>query len=318
MESIHSSALIVVVGPTGSGKSALAVVLAEELRGEVVNFDSVQVCRGLDIGSAKPAPSARRAVPHHLIDCVDAAEGLTAGAYARMARPVLEDIRDRGRIPVLVGGTGFYLRSLLDGLPPAPAGNQALRKRLGALARRRPGALHRYLARRDRVSGERIHPNDHQKLIRAVELALLSNRLASEMQSLPRHLLHGFQPLKIGLSPDRASLYTHLNDRTVQMFRCGLLEETEALLKSGVSGESKAMQSLGYRQAVMVLREGMNLDEAIVECQSKTRQYAKRQMTWFRKESGVVWLSGFGHETEIQSAALLRAQVFLAESTPVV
>jgi tRNA dimethylallyltransferase len=290
-------------------------MLAEELDGEIVNFDSVQVCRSLDVGSAKLPPSARRGIPHHLIDSADPNQGLTAGAYARLARPVLEDIRYHGHIPLLVGGTGFYLRALLIGLSPAPAGNLAVRERLAVLARRRPAALHRYLARRDPPSGRRIHPNDHQKLIRAIELALLSNRPASETQSLPRQVLRGFAPLKIGLSPDRAALYKHLNDRTAQMFRCGLLEETEALLKSGVSSESKAMQSLGYRQAVKVLRNGMSVDEAIAECQTKTRQYAKRQMTWFRREPGIVWLSGFGDEPEIQSAALSQVQIFLAEST---
>ncbi len=304
-----------ILGPTGSGKSELSLRLAEELDGEVVNFDSVQVCRGLDIGSAKPPLSARRAVPHHLIDCVDPNNGLTAGTYARMARSVLEEIRDRGLIPILVGGTGFYLRALLEGLSPAPARNEALRKRLAALAKRRPSALHRYLVRRDPRSGQRIHPNDHQKLIRAIELALLSNRPASEVQGHPRQTLQGFMPLKIGLSPDRCSLYTHLNDRTVQMFRRGLLQETEAVLKSGASAESKAMQSLGYRQAVKVILNGMSIDDAIAECQTKTRQYAKRQMTWFRSEAGVVWLNGFGGQPEIQSAALLQVQMFLAESS---
>jgi tRNA dimethylallyltransferase len=312
------SPLIAVLGPTGSGKSDLAVTLAEELNGEIVNFDSVQVCRGLDIGSAKPPLSARKGIPHHLIDCVDPNEGLTAGAYARMAGPILEEIHHRGSIPVLVGGTGFYLRAVLDGLSPAPVGNQSLRERLGSLARRRPGALHRYLARRDPLSGQRIHPNDHQKLIRAIELGLLSNRPASETQRLPRQRLHGLEAFKIGLRPDRTSLYKRLNDRTAQMFRGGLLEETEALLNSGVSRESKGMQSLGYRQAVKVLLDGMGLDEAIAECQTKTRQYAKRQMTWFRKESNVVWLSGFGYEPEIQRAALSRVQIFLVESTPCV
>lgn len=308
-----NSPLIAILGPTGSGKSNLALVLAEELHGEIVNFDSVQVCRGLDIGSAKLPQSARRGIPHHLMDCADPNHGLTAGAYSSLARAVLEDIRYRNLVPVLVGGTGFYLRALLAGLSPAPGRNPAVRARLGALARRRPGALHRYLARRDPASAQRIHPNDHQKLIRAVELLLLCNRRASETQGLPRQMLHGFMALKIGLNPDRGSLYTHLNDRTAQMFRGGLLNETETLLKSGVSRDSKAMQSLGYRQAVKVVRNGMKVDDAITECQTKTRQYAKRQMTWFRREPGVVWLSGLGHEPEIQNAALLRARRFLTE-----
>jgi tRNA dimethylallyltransferase len=309
------SPLIAILGPTGSGKSDLALMLSEKLPGEIVNFDSVQVCRGLDIGSAKPPLAARTQIPHHLIDCADPNQGLTAGAYSRLAQSVVEDIRDRGLIPVLVGGTGFYLRALLTGLPPAPTGNQAIRERLGALSKRRPAALYRYLAFCDPPSARRIHPNDHQKLIRAVELALLSKRPASATLSLPRQLLNGFTPLKLGLRPDRPSLYTHLNHRTAQMFRCGLLEETEALLNSGLSPESKAMQSLGYRQAVKVLRNAISVEAAIVECQTKTRQYAKRQMTWFRKEPGVVWFNGFGHDSEIQLAAWARTQQFLTECT---
>lgn len=308
------SPLIAILGPTGSGKSDLALMLAEKLPGEIVNFDSVQVCRGLDIGSAKAPLSARARIPHHLIDCVDPYQGLTAGAYSRLAQSIVEDIRDRGLIPVLVGGTGFYLRALLTGLPPAPTGNQAVRQRLGAISKRRPAAFHRYLSRCDPSSAKRIHPNDHQKLIRAVELALLSRRPASATLSLPRQALHGFTPLKLGLSPDRASLYARLNHRTAEMFRRGLLEETQALLNSGVSPESKAMQSLGYRQAVKVLQHRISVEEAIVDCQTKTRQYAKRQMTWFRKEPGVVWFNGFGHDSKIQLAVWMRTEQFLTES----
>jgi tRNA dimethylallyltransferase len=306
--------LIVILGPTGSGKSDLAFMLAEKLSGEIVNFDSVQVCRGLDIGSAKQPLSVRERIPHHLVDCVNPNQGLTAGAYSRLAHAVLENIRDRCLVPILVGGTGFYLRALLAGLPPAPAGDKVIRERLGALSKRRPAVLHRYLALYDPPSGRRIHPNDHQKLIRAVELVLLSRRPPSATLSLPRQMLHGFTPLKLGLNPHRALLYTHLNHRTVQMFQGGLLEETEALLKSGVSPESKAMQSLGYRQAVDVLRKRISVEAAVVECQTKTRQYAKRQMTWFRKEPGVIWFNGFGHDSEIQLAAWTRAKQFLTES----
>ena len=289
------------------------MTLAEKLPAEIVNFDSVQLCRGLDIGSAKPPLSARNRVPHHLIDCVDPNQGLTAGAYSVLAHSVVEDIRGRGRVPVLVGGTGFYLRALLSGLPPAPIGNQAIRERLGRLSKRRPAALHRYLARYDPPSASRIHPNDHQKLIRAVELVLLSKRPASATLSLPRQMLRGFTILKLGLSPDRASLYTCLNLRTAQMFRSGLLEEAEALLNSGVSPDSKAMQSLGYQQAVKVLRNRISLEAAIDESQTKTRQYAKRQMTWFHKEPDVIWFNGFGHNPEIQLAAWMRIQQFLTE-----
>ncbi len=306
------SPLIAVLGPTGSGKSHLALALSQEFNGEIVNFDSVQVHRGLDIGSAKLSQAERRGVPHHLIDVITPTEQLTAGAYARLARPVLEQIRQRGSLPILAGGTGLYLRALLEGLSPAPERNELFRARLSALAARRPATLHRYLAHRDPTSAGQIHPNDHQKLIRAIELIRLGGEPASAIQSQPREPLQGFAVLKIGLSPDREQLYAHVSRRTSHMFEGGLLEETNALLETGVPPESKALQSLGYRQAIGVLREGMPVGEAILECQTKTRQYAKRQFTWFRAERGVLWLAGFGSDPGIQAAALSQARQFLA------
>ena len=305
------SPLLVVLGPTGSGKSQLALHLAGELTGEIVNFDSVQVYKGLDIGSAKVSAGARKGIPHHLIDVLEPGEELTAGAYSRLARETLTRIRERGRIPILAGGTGFYLRALVDGLSPAPSRDENLRVRLAELAGRRPAALHRYLRYKDAAAAARIHPNDHQKLSRAIELTLLGDRPASETQSQPREGLRGFAPFKIGLSPDRASLYSALNRRTAEMFEGGLIEETCVLLQSGLSGNSKALQSLGYKQAVQVIRDGRDRAEALNECQTKTRQYAKRQLTWFRGEAGVHWLEGFGYEPGVQEAALLAAREFL-------
>lgn len=314
-ESLEStlSPLIAVLGPTGSGKSQLALSVAGELLGEIVNFDSVQVHRGLDIGSAKVPQSERRGVPHHLIDVVTPTEELTAGAYARLARPVLEQIRQRGGFPILVGGTGLYLRALLEGLSPAPQRDERLRVRLAELAARRPAALHRYLAHRDPASAGRIHPNDHQKLIRAIELSHLGGRPASAIQSRPREPLQGFAVLKIGLSPERRDLSNGINARTAHMFRNGLIEETRALLRAGIEPQSKALQSLGYRQAVKVLEGDISLKDAIRECQTKTRQYAKRQLTWFRAEPGVVWLAGFGDDPDIQHGAISEARQFFAK-----
>ncbi len=221
-----------------------------------------------------------------------------------MARPVIQSISAAGRIPILVGGTGFYLRALLDGLSPAPARNEQLRRRLAKMAARRPGSLHRYLSYRDPATGRRIHPNDHQKLIRAIELTHLAGRPASEVQEQPRDRLEGFAVCKIGLNPDREALYARLNQRTVRMFAEGLLEETKALLHSGLSPESKSLQSLGYKQAVQYLRGELTREAAIAECQLRTRQYAKRQLTWFRAEKGVAWLQGFGTEEHVQREAV--------------
>ncbi|MGH9583882.1 MAG: tRNA (adenosine(37)-N6)-dimethylallyltransferase MiaA, partial [Bryobacteraceae bacterium] len=292
------------IGPTGAGKSDLALALAESLGGEIVNCDSVQVYRGLDIGAAKLRAPERRGIPHHLIDIIGPSEELTAGAYARLARRTLFDIARRGRVPIVAGGTGFYLRALLDGLSLAPGRDENLRARLGRIASRRPAALHRLLRVRDPLAAGRIHPNDLQKLIRALELSLLEGRAASAAQSRPRDALEGFAALKLGLAPDRAALYTLLNHRSERMFREGLLRETADLLASGVPSGAKPLQALGYRQAVSVLKGGLALEDAIRECQTKTRQYAKRQLTWFRAEPDVVWLPGFGSEPAIQRQAI--------------
>ncbi len=287
----------------------MALALAAKLTGEIVNFDSVQVCRGLDIGSAKLSPSERKNIPHHLIDIADPGVGLTAGMYASLGREAAAEIAGRGFVPIFVGGTGFYLRALLDGLSPAPPANPSLRNRLTELAGRRPLALFRYLAWFDPSVAGRIHPNDHQKLIRAVELARQAKRPPSG--HLPRHSLSGFVFLKIGLDPDRSLLKSRIDVRTRRMFEVGLLEETKALIANGTPPRSKALQSIGYRQAVSVLTDGLDLETAIRDCQTKTRQYAKRQMTWFGQEAGVRWLRGFGEDPSIQQTALAWCQEFL-------
>jgi tRNA dimethylallyltransferase len=304
--------LLAVVGPTGAGKSGLALHLAQALHGEIVNCDSVQVYRGLEIGSAKLSTGERRGIPHHLIDVVDPDGELTAGAYASLARAVLRDLEARRVLPIVAGGTGFYLRALLAGLSPAPARDPLLRSRLAALAARRPGALHRFLRRHDRASAARIHPNDRQKLVRAIELTRLAGQPASRVQSFPRHALAGFRILQIGLAPARGLLQEALDARSAEMFRSGLVEETCALIESGVDPRAKSLQTLGYKQAVEFLNGQSSFEDAIRQCQTKTRQYAKRQMTWFRGDPAIRWLSGFGSDPAIQEQALTMARQFLA------
>jgi tRNA dimethylallyltransferase len=304
--------LLAVVGPTGAGKSALALHLAQALHGEIVNCDSVQVYRGLEIGSAKLPAGQRRGIPHHLVDIVDPGGELTAGAYASLARAALDDLKIRGVLPIVAGGTGFYLRALLAGLSPAPPRDSGLRVRLTALARRRPAALHRFLRHHDPPSAARIHPNDHQKLMRAIELTRLAGQPASRVQSFPRHGLTGFRILRIGLHPPRPSLQQALDARSAEMFRRGLIEETRALLDSGVDPRAKSLQTLGYKQAVEFLSGQLPLADALLECQSKTRQYAKRQMTWFRADPAIHWLPGFGSDPAVQEEALRLARQFLA------
>lgn len=304
-----------VLGPTGAGKSDLALCLAQEFRGEIVNCDSVQVYRGLDVGSAKLPTADRRGVPHHLLDVVDPREELTAGAYARWARHALEEIAARGALPIITGGTGFYVRALLDGLSPAPPRNEAIRRRLQAAAKRRPAALFRYLRRFDPSAAKRIHQNDRQKLIRAIEMTIRAGQPASVVQTGARNALQGYRILKLGLAPNRAALYGILNRRSVTMFRNGLLEETKALLACGVPPDAKPLGALGYKQAVCVLTTGMPLETAIEDLQTRTRQYAKRQMTWFRREADVQWFEGFGSSPEIAARAAAAVRRFLLKQS---
>jgi tRNA dimethylallyltransferase len=304
--------IIALLGPTGSGKTELALTLARELRGEIVNCDSVQVYRGFDIGSAKIPNNKRLGIPHHLLDVVGPGDELSAGSYARLAREVIAGIHARNRVPVVVGGTGFYLRALLDGLSPAPLRNQSLRDRLQRMAARRRNSLHRFLRRFDPDAATRIHPNDVPKLVRAIEITILSGEPATRAQSAPRQSLSGITTLKLGLMPDRKLLYARLNERTIWMFHNGLIEETKYLLHLGYLPGSKPTQSLGYKQALQFISGKCSLESAILACQTKTRQYAKRQLTWFRAERDVHWLNGFGSDPHIQQVALEQSNAFLS------
>lgn len=296
--------LVVILGPTGSGKSDLALRIAETFNGEIVNSDSLQLYRYLDVGTAKTPPSERRGIPHHLIDILEPAEVFTAGEYARRARPILSEIADCGRLPIVVGGTGFYVRALLEGLMPAPAANDALRRRLNAREERHPGSLHRILRRFDGAAAQRIHANDRKKLIRALELCLSARRPVSELHRMSRDRLTGFGPIKLGLDPPREALYTRLDERSRQIFEHGIVEEVRGILARGIPACAKALESIGYKEALRVIAGDLTPSEAVELTQRNTRRYAKRQMTWFRRESGVFWLGGFGSDTDVQDSAL--------------
>lgn len=291
--------LIAVVGPTASGKSELALRMAASLDGEVVNCDSLQVYRGFDIGTAKLSQADRRGIPHHLIDIMDPDQVFTAGEFAWRARGVIADIASRGKVPILAGGTGFYLRSLIHGLSPGPQRDDALRERLTRRERRRTGSLHRLLRRFDPATASRIHPHDMPKTMRAVEICLLSRRPASEAPE--RIALDGYRVVKIGLFPPRAELYQRIQLRTERIFECGLLAEVEGLLARGVSSEAKPFESLGYRQALQVVHGEMTVVDAVADTTLRTRQYAKRQMTWFRHEPEIEVFEGFGDAYTVTS-----------------
>jgi tRNA dimethylallyltransferase len=303
--------LVAIAGPTGSGKSELALGLAEEFDGEVVNCDSLQVYRHFDLGTAKLPLSERRGIPHHLIDIADPDEVFTAGEYARRARAAIGGISSRGKLPLVAGGTGFYLRALLDGLFEGPERDEDLRARLALRERRRSGSLHRILRRLDSAAARAIHPRDVPKVTRALEICLLTRRRASDLFRAGRDALRGYRTLKIGLDPNRDALYVRLDDRCRRMFECGLVAEVERILALGFPPEAKPFESHGYKQALQILRGELNLKEAIFYAQRNTRRYAKRQMTWFRQELGITWLKGFGEEPKIRAAASELVRDFL-------
>jgi tRNA dimethylallyltransferase len=296
--------LVVVLGPTASGKTALSLSLAERFHGEIVNCDSVAMYREFDVGTAKPTASERARAPHHLLDCVAPTSHITAGEYARQARQVLEEIKARGHLAIVVGGTGLYLRALLEGLFPGPQRSEELRQRLRERAERRGSVyLHRILRRLDHAAAEKIHANDTPKLIRAIEVCLASRQKMTELwQQHGRDPLHGFRILRLGLDPDRQALYDRINRRAQRMFEAGLVEETQRLLeKYGTT--AGPLSSLGYKQAVQVLRGELTREQALLAARQAHRNYAKRQMTWFHREPEVQWLRGFGDDEQVQREA---------------
>lgn len=295
--------LVVLLGPTASGKTALSLAIAERFHGEIVNCDSVAVYRELDIGTAKPSAEERARSPHHLFDIVAPNEPMTAGEYARRARQTLSEIRERGNLPIVVGGTGLYLRALLEGLFAGPERSETLRGHLRERAAERGSPyLHRVLNRMDRKAAATIHPNDAAKLIRAIEVCLAARRPMTELWQQGRDPLTGFHIFRIGLDPDRQALYERINRRAAQMFEQGLVEEARALReKYGAIGP---LDSLGYRQALQFLDGQLTREQAVAAAQQGHRNYAKRQMTWFRREPEVWWLSGFGDEPRLIAAAL--------------
>jgi tRNA dimethylallyltransferase len=294
-------AILAIVGPTASGKSHLAIFLAKRFAGEILNCDSLQMYRHFDIGTAKLPPAEREGIPHHFLDVLEPDQQFAAGEYMRQARETLAAVAARGKVPIVVGGTGFYLRALLNGLFTGPTRNAELRERLRRRAERKPpGHLHRLLRRMDPTVARDIHPNDTPKLIRAIEVCLLARRPVSELFREGRAALEGYRIRKIGLNPPREALYERINERTRLLFQEGLVEEVKNVLSMGYPATAPPFRSHGYRQAIDYLEGRLSLEEAIYHAQTRTRQYAKRQMTWFRKEAGVKWFSGFGTDPLVQ------------------
>jgi tRNA dimethylallyltransferase len=288
--------LVVILGPTASGKSALALHIAARAHGEIISCDSVAVYREFEIGTAKPSPEEREHVPHHMIDIAGPTDRVTAGDYSRLAREALRDISTRGKLPVVAGGSGLYLRALLEGLFPGPPRSDDLRTRLRERAAERgPEYLHRLLRHMDPAAAQAIHANDVAKVIRALEVSISARAPMTGLWQQGRNPLTGFRILRIGLNPDRDALYQRINDRARQMFSAGLVEETRAMA-ARYGSSPWPLSSLGYKQALEYLRGKLSLEQAITAAQQGHRNYAKRQMTWFRREPEVHWIAGFGSE----------------------
>jgi len=296
--------LVVVLGPTGSGKTALSLALAEHFHGEIVNCDSVAMYGEFEIGTAKPTAIERARARHHMFDFVEPAAYITAGDYARQGREVLQQVKSRGALPIVVGGTGLYLRALLEGLFAGPQRSEELRRRLRALAAEKGSAhLHRILCRLDPAAGVKVHANDIPKLVRAVEVCLASRTRVTEMWKQGRDPLQGFRIVRLGLDPERNALYGRINQRAQRMFDDGLVDETRTLLEK--YGETaRPLAALGYKQAVALIRGETDQKTALQAAQQAHRNYAKRQMTWFRREPDVTWLKGFGDDPGVQGEAI--------------
>jgi tRNA dimethylallyltransferase len=314
--------LIVLVGPTAGGKTSLALLLAEEFNGEIVSCDSVAVYREMEIGTAKPSHEERALIQHHMIDIVWPNEACTAGDYSRQAREALAGITERGHLPIVAGGTGLYLRALIDGLFPAPPQKPGQRERLRKLAKTRGSAyLHRLLTRLDPTAAAAIHPNDVPKAIRAIEVSLAADHPLGERSRTPmtvqwqkgRDALTGYRILRLGLNPPRQRLYERINQRAAAMFDRGLIEETERLV-ARYGASCRPLTSLGYAEATAVLQNELTREQAVTQAQQGHRNYAKRQLTWFRREPNMHWLEGCGGDQEIIDKALTLTAGFLQKN----
>jgi len=303
--------VIVIAGPTASGKTALAVALARSLSGEIVNADSMQVYRGMDIGTAKPTYEERRGIPHHLLDVVNPDEDFNAAIYRRMALPIVNEICSTGKTCLVVGGTGLYIRGLIGGLMDSPPSDPELREGLRMECEIHGTAkLYEKLERLDPERAKSIHPNDGVRIIRAIEIIYLSDLRASDLMKR-----HGFSEmslnaLKLCLHVDREDLYHRINERSVKMADKGLIEETRGLLKQGYSPDLNSMKSIGYRHMIRYLQGKWSLEETIIRLKRDTRRYAKRQLTWFRAEPGVIWVDPNDLDMVIK-----KIHLFLSEST---
>ena len=301
---VKKEKVVVIAGPTASGKSGLAVDLSLQLHGEIVNADSMQVYRYMDVGTAKPSPSERRTIPHHLLDVVDPDEEFNAAIYRSLAVPTIRDVLAREKACFVVGGTGLYIKTLLGGLLQVPHADAGLRQELRDQAEKQGlEAMHKRLEERDPVSAKKIHAHDKVRILRALEIIELTKKPVSALAQGHGFRDAPFEALKICLQIDRDELYHRINERSLLMVERGLVEETETLLAKGYSPELKTMKSLGYRHAVRHLQGRYDQEEMVRQLQLDTRRYAKRQLTWFRADPSVSWVDPQRKERLVETIA---------------
>jgi tRNA dimethylallyltransferase len=286
LEGAEKIKVVFVVGPTASGKSAAAMALATEFNGEIINADSMQVYRHMDIGTAKPSKAERARIPHHLIDVADPDEDFTAARFSEEASAAIADISGRGRLSIVAGGTGLYMRALLGGIFKGPGRDEALRKKLLALE---PEELYARLKEADPAAAEKIHPNNLMRVVRAVEVYELTGEPISRLQTEHAFSERRFDALKLGMRLERDELYQRINERAEHMVEAGLEKEARGLLAMGYTPDLKPMRGLGYKEMVSYINGECALDEAIALIKQRTRNYAKRQLTWFGRDREVEW-----------------------------
>ena len=304
---------IVIVGPTASGKSRLALALAPRFNGEIVSCDALQVYRHMDIGTAKVSKSDQAMVPHHMLDVQDPDRDFSAGDYQRMAREAIQGIHERGNITIVAGGTGFYLRALIEGLFEGPSRSEEMRWRMRHILRRKGSAfLHRRLQKVDPASAARITEADGERVIRAYEVYLLTGKTMDWWQKQPRDTFHGYCWLKIGIDVSREKLYARINRRVEEMFEGGFLDEVRSLLVR-FPRNAHAFKAIGYSQALDHLDGHLTLQEAIADTQLQSRHYAKRQLTWFRADKSITWLDGQQDSAVLQTKASAMIEEFLGK-----
>jgi tRNA dimethylallyltransferase len=283
--------VIVLLGPTGVGKTGASILLAQELSTEIIGADSMQIYRGMDIGTAKPTKRELAVVKHHMIDIIDPTESYSAGQYIETVTRIIEDLHKKNRIPVVVGGTGLYIKAMTRGIFGGPPADPGLRDELLSMEQKSPGSLYAYLIRLDADAAGKIQESDMRRIVRALEVCLKSRERISLLQEKFTSPLP-YEFIKIGLTRERKELYRIINERVEKMFETGFMAETETILKK--CPDRTAMQAIGYKELAMHLKKEIDKDEAIRLIKRNTRRYAKRQYTWFKKEGNIIWIDVTG------------------------